>query len=494
MMPAPPPAATATRLSAWRTALFGAVGSAFSGVALTLGSSALSSPLLLLGIPLALVFVVVMMLSPSLAFLTTAMIVPIERLGRLTDDSAAYTISLMRIVGTLALGSYLLHALIKRQRLYFGGAFWLYLSYWGLALTGLFHSTHMLGTVRACGAILGNLLFFWLAINIGRSPRLARQAVSVWLVATVAAGIYTVVAWHFIGGVSDTDLTETSSRFSTVLTDNSEWEQLDLVARATGPTSHSAVYGMNLILSIPLFLYFLKHARTAWMKLLLIAALGITAYNVLLTNTRAVIIVAALTVVGCGLRGLFRVTASGLIATLVLGAAMLPFVPDAIWSRVLDSSNYNTQTSATLRIRFEYWATGLQIAADNWLTGIGVGNEVEVPKHLKIETTETTTVHNQYIMTAMEVGVFGWLIFWGFVVLMLAAARRAERLAPRLLPKGDLNADFFIAVQMSMLATMVFGGQVDVFQFPLKGWWLLAGLSWALYRLMVDTDHANNPR
>lgn len=473
-----------------RTAFYGLLGSLFSGATLTAGAGLIGggSPLMLLAVPVLLAVATALMLAPPVAFLATSFIIPIERLGRLTDDNAMYTISLMRIVGTVALASFLLHALIRRQRLAFGSAFWVYLLYFGFALLGVFHSSHMLGTVRACGAILGNLVFFWLVINAGRSPKLARNAVITWLASTVIMGIFTIVTWHFGQGSSATDLTETSSRFSTVLTDDSEIEALDVVARATGPTSHSAVYAINLILTLPLFFYFLKHVRGAPLKLLVGAGILVTLYNVLLTNTRAAMLLAAVVILICGLRGLYRVTASGLVAVMVIGAMMLPLAPEAIWERVLNVSNYGTDKSATLRIRFEYWAAGLEVIRDNWAMGIGVGNQQVIPRYLKGEGPEETTVHNDYIMTAMEVGVFGWFVFFGFVGLMYLGAVRAQRLAPSRIPPELLHSDFFVAIQISMLATLIFGAQVDVFNFPLKGWWLLAGLSWALYRMMVETE------
>lgn len=477
----------------WRSLLAGLGGSVGGGTLLTLGSAALPSPWLALAVPVALVGLVVLMLSPSLSFLLTSLVVPVERLGRLTDDSAMYTISLMRIVGTITLASLLLTALLRRQRLHFGSAFWVYLLYLGIALTGLFHSTHMLGTVRHCGAILGNLLFLFIAINLGRSHRLARNAVAVWLFATTVAGIYTIITWHFGPGVADAALGATDARFTTVLTDGSEWEALDTVARATGPTSHSAVYGMNLITSLPLYLYFFKHQASRTWKWLILLALGITLYNVLLTNTRAVILVAALTIGLCALRGLFRLSTGGVALALAAVLATAPLIPSAIWTRVLDTSNYTESKSATLRARLEYWSAGLDIIHDHWLTGIGVGNQLEVPKRINFISAEETTVHNEYIYTAMEVGIGGWLVFFGFVALMYVAARRAERMAPHCLPPRELHADFFVAIQMSMIATLIFGMQVDVFHFPLKGWWLLAGLAFAQYRAMADTMLLANP-
>ena len=461
----------------------GATGLVAAG-ALIGASTASASPVAILLIPVAAIVGAVLIASPSAAFLLTAGVVPVERLGRLSGDNAMYTISLMRIVGTVAIASYLLRAIVQHQRLHFGTAFYLYTLYFVLALTGLAHSSHMLGTVRACGAILGNLMFFWLAANVGRSPKLSRQAIVTWLIATAGAGIYTVITWHFGAVVSDVDLADTSSRFSTVLTDTSEWEALDTVARATGPTSHSAVYGMNLILAIPLYFYFAKCATARHMKLLSLVGLVIALYNILLTNTRAVILVAALVVVICGLRGLYRVRASGIIAVMVLGMAIMPLVPDAIWTRVLDTSNYSSDRSATLRIRYEYWDAGLRVIQKNWLAGVGVGNQREIPKNLKVDSAPETTVHNEFIMTALEVGIFGWMLFFGFVFLVLRAVWIGQRLVAGTSVETELKPDFFCAVAIAMFATLLFGMQVDVFHFPLKGWWLMAGLTWGLYELM----------
>ena len=55
---------------------------------------------------------------PSLGLLATAFMIPLERFGRITNDSSAFTISLMRLVGLLAVAGWLLHVLIKRQRIY----------------------------------------------------------------------------------------------------------------------------------------------------------------------------------------------------------------------------------------------------------------------------------------------------------------------------------------------------------------------------------------
>ena len=42
---------------------------------------------------------------------------------------------------------------------------------------------------------------------------------------------------------------------------------------------------------------------------------------------------------------------------------------------------------------------------------------------------------------------------------------------------------FMVACQIAMIGTLIYGVQVDVFHFPLKGWWLVAGISVAMYQI-----------
>ena len=51
------------------------------------------------------------LLRPELGIYLTAFVIPLERLGRFTDDTAAVPISLMRIVGTGAFAVYALQRL-----------------------------------------------------------------------------------------------------------------------------------------------------------------------------------------------------------------------------------------------------------------------------------------------------------------------------------------------------------------------------------------------
>jgi len=169
---------------------------------------------------------VAIMFSPSLGLLLTAAVIPIERLGRLTADTNMYTVSLMRIIGLLALASFLVHAVHRKWKFRFGKPFFAYLVYCGLAILTVFYTTDPLSTVRSGSAILGNLIFFFLVINMVRSWRLTKAALLVWLASSVLVGVYTMYDWHFGRAVNVQRIGELQARFQTVYSDTAEWQQL----------------------------------------------------------------------------------------------------------------------------------------------------------------------------------------------------------------------------------------------------------------------------
>jgi O-antigen ligase len=183
-----------------------------------------------------------------------------------------------------------------------------------------------------------------------------------------------------------------------VLADASEYQSLDQTPRALGTTSHPAVYAINLILTLPFFAYFFRTTRGTALRAAIVVAAAITCYNVVLANTRAALITMVLVLGLILVTGLVRVTA-GLLATIVAGALIaLPFAPGAIWNRVLDVSNYTVQRSDTLRARLIYWDEGLSMVSENWLFGIGLGNQTDLPRRLndRMYMPPNSTVHNEY--------------------------------------------------------------------------------------------------
>ncbi|MGB8472932.1 MAG: O-antigen ligase family protein [Candidatus Acidiferrum sp.] len=442
-------------------------------------AAARTSPVMGLIIGVGVLVTVAAFVFPDFALLLTVAVIPLERIGRLTPDSSEYTMSFMRIVGVIALGSFLLHAMLHKWKLKFGSAFLLYFLFCAWAITTVFFTSDQLGGVRAASAILGNLLFFFLIVNMVRNWRMARYAVAVWLIASVAIGIYTVYEWH-AGSyrVAEQARGLTSSRFLTVLKDKSEWADLSEVDRALGTSSSPAVYAINMILTVPFLLYFFRSARGWLWKAAALLACLIVVYNVLLTNTRAATIVVAGVVVLCFLRKLVKVRPKAILAAALFVLVLLLSSPGAVYKRVLDLANYTYSRSGTLQVRMEYWKAGAKIIEEHWLTGVGFGNQLVVPALANVEGPDHSTVHNEYLETMIETGIFGWLVFFGFVAYLLYMSFAGAGLVRRRDPERYW---FLVACQIAMISVLVYAVQVDVFHFPLKGWWLVAGLTWAAH-------------
>lgn len=478
--------------SAPRAVLFVLIASAILGLAsLAIG---MRSPALLVALGIAAPCAVVTLRWPFFGFAFLTFLLPLERMQRITDDTSEFTISIMRFVALGTLAVLMLHRLTKRKPILWDHSWILYGGYVAIAAIGLFISSDPGGTKRALGTIGANCIFLFMFVNFFETRKQIYSILVVWLAANALAVGYSTYDWHLGSGRSDGIQMEvdpgkgaqtTENRWSTVWQDRAEWETLGGAAlrRSMGPTSHAAVYGINLIITLPFLIYLLHRTQNnLWRSIWVAALLALTLYNVMLTNTRAVMLQAGLTCVLCLAFGLFKLRTIHVLFGIIIAGLGLSLMPKDIFNRILDIDNYDLENSAAMRVRLEYWKAGMRIIDENWLVGMGVGNEREIPKYVKGSlTAEKSTVHNTYLQFLLEVGIIGWLLFYSFVGTMIYYANRAARVFRRL-PDWRLEYQILLATQVAMASVLVFGLQVDVFLFPLKGWWLLAAISTVLYR------------
>jgi hypothetical protein len=465
-----------------------AVGTAAGS--LLVAASGLASPIVAFAGVAGVTVVALILAFPYWGFLLTAAVVPMERIGRLTDDASLATISLMRIVGTLALGALLLHALLRRRRLIISTPGLVYAAYFAVGVVTLTFTSDFEFGVRASSSIFDNVLFFVLVVNSVKTGAHARAAVICWLLTTAAVGVFTVYQWHNGAVITEemdnaTGQRTADQRYSTVLSDISEYQVLRETPRALGTSSHPAVYAINLILTLPFFAYFYRITKRPLWRVAIAAAAAVTAYNVMLANTRAAIICMLVVMVLIVTMRLIRVTAAGLAAGVLLCVLAVPFVPSALWSRVLDVSNYTLDRSDTLRARLTYWRESLDMLSDNLPLGIGIGNQSELPRRLstRMYMPPNSTVHNEYLQSLLETGLIGYALLIAFMVLLYRYARQGERL---LLRDGERDDALLLrACRIALLSVLIYGLQVDVMHFPLKGWWLAMGIAVALYTQRV---------
>jgi hypothetical protein len=430
--------------------------------------------------------------SPFSTILLTAAVVPLERIGRFTNDANTVTFSLMRIVGLLGIAALGIHWFIGRRKLDFTTPFLLYGVYILVAALSLIGTTDLPKGIQELTAMVGNALFLLLITNVIKRKEQVRLPIIFWLATTLAVGIFSIYQWHDpnaqvqVDRYDNSGLRTTEDRFSTVMEDYGEFDTLGSVRRVLGPTSSPAVYGINIILTLPFYFYLLRSTTSIWMRLFCGAGLIVGSYNVVLTNTRAAIVTLGVTLVCVVATGLVRMKFIGVVAALMLVASMVPFLPTFLYDRIFKIDSYTVERSATLRIRLTYWQTAIDIFADHWFLGCGIGNQNELPKRLaNIAMPSNSSVHNEYLESLLETGVVGYPVIVGFMVVTYRRCRRAERFFQR---RGDRATTLFLtAARVGFYAVLFYGLQSDVLHFTLKGWWLCIGLSIALAEVAIHS-------
>jgi hypothetical protein len=432
---------------------------------------------------------------PFLSVLLTAAVVPLERMGRFTNDNSAVTFSLMRIFGLLGLASLLLHSLLSRRKLLFSLPIVLYGIYVFISALTLTFTSDFFRGFQWCSTMLGNLLFLFFVVNSIRSSKQVRLPVILWLVTTLVIGLYSIYEFHSGRYIVQNDRFEnsgyrtTDDRFSTVILDYAEFETLGAVKRAIGATSHPAVYAINVILTIPFYAYLFRTTSSLSMRIFSVLGLGVGVYNVLLTNTRAAVVTLGFT--------LFCVFASKLvknrlaIVCIAAGAAAsaAPFLPQALYQRVFALSNYSLGQAAAMRARLAYWQAGVEIFEDHWLFGIGSGNQTELPHKLtNMYMPPNSSIHNEYFETLLETGIIGYPVMIAFLVTLFRRCRKVIRVFRQ---QNDGDTELFgIACFVASLAILLYGVQCDVMHFTLKGWWLVMGLIVGLSEMTIRQENS----
>ena len=463
-----------------------------------------SSPLVAVAAFAGVGFVMLLLRVPLLGLYALAAMVPVERFGRLTDDTATFEISIMRVVGTLIFIVIVVSNVLRRRPVIIGLPLLLWCACVAFALASLTYSTDVQGGIQVASGEVGNILFLFAIANlVGADSReemfeRANATILVWLVACTLVAVYSIGDWHFGSGASggipidsvdpQAGAQLATHRWSTVWQDTAETRLSGLpLRRSMGPTSHAAVFGINLLMSLPFFIYALRSTRTRGvLRALLLVGLLATVYCMLLTNTRAVIVFAVLTLGLCAFWGLLRIR--GWMSVGALAGELLAFalIPADVVNRAFDPKNYVVANSEAIRVRLDYYDAGLRAIKDHWLTGVGVGNRKVMLTYLRNPIEGRSTMHNFYLQTALDTGLFGLAIFLCFLVSLLRWTSGVAR-ALRRDHRGDEYL-LVLAIQIMMVTVLLYGLQVDVFFFPLKAWWLSAGIVVAMHTRLARAN------
>ena len=179
-----------------------------------------------------------------------------------------------------------------------------------------------------------------------------------------------------------------------------------------------------------------------------------------------------------GARWSWRLMAVGILVTVLVAVAV------SLWS--LDRSGFEgfvTDAGTSAYGRIEFWSQGIeQLKSSPWL-GIGLNDFRHVYERPVPWASGIGHVHNIFLQTALDLGLFGLMAYVGLVVMLLLRADQASRGPSALAGRTAAGAGLcLVAVHAFGLADAIsLGAKVGVFQ------WLAAGLVLAAWQLQQES-------
>lgn len=188
----------------------------------------------------------------------------------------------------------------------------------------------------------------------------------------------------------------------------------------------------HLVVGVAMILAAAQAASTRARKIGWLALLAPVAYAILLTQSRGGMLAAVVVVMFWTLRSVKR-------APLILGAAItvaaLVFVsPNNPWSRRTQlATAYGEDVSA--RGRIDAWRTGINIAKERPMTGVGAGAfMIAWPEFAPGDAGEVRTQHNTFIQLLSELGIPALFLFVTALAAATLGLNRATRARTSLTP------------------------------------------------------------
>jgi O-antigen ligase len=184
-------------------------------------------------------------------------------------------------------------------------------------------------------------------------------------------------------------------------------------------------FALTLALSIPISygLALRAKGRMAWLYW---AQLGMVFVSVLLSASRtgflaacAAIAIVPLTFSYAGRRQKLLIVSGALVAALCLAVA----VPATSWNRL--STIGAEVDSGSLNNRGLIWHAGWQVYRQHWFAGVGIGAYPRsVEPALGWPAKWLIVAHNTFLSVLVETGIVGFLLFAGFLALLVMAVYR----------------------------------------------------------------------
>lgn len=246
------------------------------------------------------------------------------------------------------------------------------------------------------------------------------------------------------------------------------------VRRATGSLYDSHALGTYIAMLLPFLLMDLyQRGQRPWLRVVSAVAVVLALVAGAVTYSRSAWLATALSaLISMGVLLAWR--ERGVVATLLVGTVAVivagPKLLSGVFRRLVDAP------ADLLLARFDQFPVAWSIWREDFLFGAGAGNYMVRMDEMNVDWALQEPVHNAMLFIGAELGLFGVLVYYGTVFVVLARLWRLIRHAPR------EDARLAVAAFAGILAYLFDSMSNPLFREPtIYMWfWVCAALAFAL--------------
>jgi O-antigen ligase len=412
-------------------------------VAVAVGSA--NAPLVTLGVFAATVLALLVLLNAEAVLLGFLMVLPWSELL----DWPSETVSVVKLAGLVLVFAYLLRLAQNREPLELPGTTIpaaLFVLLGGVALIA--SDDPSAGVAKWLSYVQYGIFFFIFVQLVRTRASIIRVLRAIVISASLAA------LWGFVAFLEG---------------------NVDL---ASGPISDPNDFGYLLAVVFPLAVFLAIRDR-GW-RPVWVLSVGLLAAAMLATLSRGV----AVSFLVLAIWGVaFRKVPVSLAIAVATGAVGIAVVVLLFWSPLVEQqvAQKGKIASDNVASRGALWSAGLEMAADQPLTGVGLGRfGVESKAYINNQPValENPVAHNSYVEILAEGGFPSLLAFLAFLAGSAVLVSRSGRISRR---RGDgLGVALATTVESCLLLAVV--GGMFVSEQTAVPFWLAAGLCASVYR------------
>jgi O-antigen ligase len=371
----------------------------FAGVLMSLVLYAMTGDIKIAAMGIGITALVAGMLDPGIAFFVLFSVISVE-----TMISPSSIFSISKVVGILVLASFTVHT--QWRDLKITAPLWYFIALFILSICSIVWAV---SPINAALGVSTLILILGLIVMLSSYIRGINQ-LDILMYALVVSSMIGSLALIFFG----------QNFFAGG--GGEEVGRMSLGGRDDSPVHLANKIMLGYIAAIYLF-----QRNRGLLRWMILATAPISAYAILLTQTRLTL--AALFLVpffafmlGLDRRRAGRYVVLGLaIATAGVACyfalAYLPILPEAARDRMIESVGF-AQNSGRLQI----WINGLSLFFSNIFTGVGVNNfDIAVEAYSNVKSA-----HNNYVSIAGELGIVGISLFITMLISLLVRGRSIQ--------------------------------------------------------------------